>query len=220
MANDITTLTSLTDAQLLVRVKLLAAGERQSTARLIAGLMELDLRRLYLGEGCSSLFAYCTQVLHLSEDAAYTRIRAARVAAKWPEVLALIANGALTVTAVRLLSDALTDANHAALFAAAAHKTKRDVESIVAAANPRPEVRSSVRRVSASTTPADVRSVFPSMTPALGSGAPAARLPHSPVAATNPAREEDERQRASLPSSDSTTHTACKERASQRGPKP
>src|SRR5215831_18763295 len=140
MANDITTLTSLTDAQLIVRVKLLAVEERKSTAALIAGLMELDLRRLYLGEGCASLFVYCTQVLHLSEDAAYNRIRAARVAGKWPEVLALMANGSLTVTAVRVLSDALTDTNHAELFAAATHKSRRDVESIVAAANPRPDI--------------------------------------------------------------------------------
>src|SRR5215471_6392140 len=178
MANDIATLTSLTDAQLLVRVKLLAVQERESTANLIAGLMELDLRRLYLGEGCSSLFAYCTQVLHLSEDAAYTRIRAARVAAKWPEVLELIANGSLTVTAVRLLSDALTEANHAALFAAATHKRKRDVESIVAAANPRPDVPSSVRRVSRSTTQTPV------------SAEPVAPLRHPPDAATNTERED------------------------------
>jgi hypothetical protein len=175
MANDTATLTSLTDAQLLVRVKLLAVQERQSTADLIAGLMELDLRRLYLGEGCASLFAYCTQVLHLSEDAAYNRIRAARVAARWPEVLELIANGSLTVTAVRLLSDALTDSNHAELFVAAMHRSKRDVESIVAAANPRPDVPSSVRRVSPPTTPAPVSADV---------GAP---LRHSPDAATSPA---------------------------------
>jgi hypothetical protein len=42
--------------------------------------MELDTRRLYLGEGCSSLFTYCTQVLHLSEHAAYNRIETARAA--------------------------------------------------------------------------------------------------------------------------------------------
>jgi hypothetical protein len=156
MANDITTLTSLTDAQLLARVKLLAVEERQSTADLIAGLTELDLRRLYLGEGCSSLFAYCTQVLHLSEDAAYNRIRAARVAARWPEVLELIATGSLTVTAVRLLSDVLTDTNHAELFATARQKSKRELESIVAAAKPRPDVPSSVRRASTPTTQARV----------------------------------------------------------------
>jgi hypothetical protein len=201
MANDIATLTSLTDAQLLVRVKLLAQQERQSTAALIAGLMELDLRRLYLGEGCSSLFAYCTKVLHLSEDAAYNRIRAARVAAKWPEVLELIANGALTVTAVRLLSDALTDANHAELFTAATHKSKRDVESLAAAAHPQPDVPSSVRRVPLSTTPAPASAA--SATELLDSpaavtnpvlAAPAARRQHSPDSATNTGREDQRHQ--------------------------
>jgi hypothetical protein len=166
--------------------------------------MELDLRRLYLGEGCSSLFAYCTRVLHLSEDAAYNRIRAARVAAKWPEVLELIANGSLTVTAVRLLSDALTDANHAGLLAAATHKSKRDVESIVAAANPQPDVRSSVRRVSLSAIPAPVSAApatglldSPDATNPVSTG-PAGRLLPSPDSATNITRE-DERQQASQP---------------------
>ena len=42
--------------------------------------MELDARRLYLREGCSSLFTYCTQVLHLAEGSAYNRIEAARAA--------------------------------------------------------------------------------------------------------------------------------------------
>jgi hypothetical protein len=63
-------LTLLTDAQLLARVTMLAVNERQATAALIAALAELDARRLYLGEGYPSLFAYCTQALHLSEDAA------------------------------------------------------------------------------------------------------------------------------------------------------
>jgi len=45
----------LSDADLLNEVKRLTALERQATARLIAALGELDARRLYLGEGCSSL---------------------------------------------------------------------------------------------------------------------------------------------------------------------
>jgi len=151
--------------------------------------MELDLRRLYLGEGCSSLFAYCMQVLHLSEDAAYNRIRAARVAAKWPEILELIANGSLTVTAVRLLSDALTDSNHAELLAAATHKSKRAVESIVAAANPRPDVPSSVRRVSTATTQAPPRAE------------PAAELFHSAGSATSSLGEDERRSLGSATNS-------------------
>ena len=69
----------LSDQQLLAEVKRLTDDERQATARLIASLSELDVRRLYLGEGCSSLFTYCTQVLCLSStrrtDASRLRAR-------------------------------------------------------------------------------------------------------------------------------------------------
>src|SRR5687768_596556 len=91
-------LADLTNAQLLLEVKALAAGEREATARLIASLAELDARQLYLGEGFPSLFAYCTQCLHLSEHAAYNRIKSARAARQWPEVLDRLTDGSLTPT--------------------------------------------------------------------------------------------------------------------------
>ena len=58
----------LSDQDLLTAVQRAADHERQATALLIAALMELDARRLYLQEGCASLFAYCTQVLRLVAD--------------------------------------------------------------------------------------------------------------------------------------------------------
>ena len=73
MTNTLSTVASLSDDELLAHVGKLATRERQATAELVASLCELDARRLYLGAGCSSLFAYCTEVLHLSEHAAYGR---------------------------------------------------------------------------------------------------------------------------------------------------
>jgi hypothetical protein len=70
MAKSVDSVSQLSDRELLAEVKIAAARERETTARLIALLAQLDERRLYLGEGCSSLFTYCTQVLHLSEHAA------------------------------------------------------------------------------------------------------------------------------------------------------
>ena len=78
---------TLSDRDLLVEVVLAAASERDATAHLIGLLVELDVRRLYLGEGFSSLFTYCTQALHLSEHAAYNRIEAARAVRRFPIVL-------------------------------------------------------------------------------------------------------------------------------------
>jgi hypothetical protein len=77
-------LASLSDAALLAHVGTLAERERHVTAEVIASLAELDARRLYLGAGCSSLFTYCTEVLYLSEHAAYGRIEAARAARRFP----------------------------------------------------------------------------------------------------------------------------------------
>ena len=96
-------LAHLSDDELLVEVTRLAEHERQATSRLIASLAELDERRLYLGQGCSSLFTYCTQILHLSEHAAYGRIEAARVARRFPVVLELLAGGSIFDRALTLL---------------------------------------------------------------------------------------------------------------------
>ena len=74
----IDSLRDISDEDLLRHVAHLAQQERHATAQLIASLTELDIRKLYLREGCASLFTYCTQVLHLSEHAAYGRIEAAR----------------------------------------------------------------------------------------------------------------------------------------------
>jgi hypothetical protein len=75
-----TSFAGLSDLELLAAVKRLAAEEREATTALIASLVEVDGRRLFRGEGCSSMFDYCTRVLRLSESAAYARIAAARAA--------------------------------------------------------------------------------------------------------------------------------------------
>lgn len=147
MKNDPRSLARLTDDQLLQKVKALAALEREATAQVIASLAELDARRLYLAEGFPSLFSYCTEALHLSEHAAYNRIEAARAARKWPVILQMIADGAVTLTVVRLLIPSLTDDNHRQLLDAATHKSKRHVEQMVAALHPQPPVPSIVRKL-------------------------------------------------------------------------
>lgn len=77
----------LSDRDLLDATARAAADERRTTADLIALLAELDSRKLYLGEGFSSLFTYCTHVLRLSEPAAYSRITVARAARRFPILL-------------------------------------------------------------------------------------------------------------------------------------
>ena len=174
MTNEVSDHASLADTELLAEVHRLAGNERHATAQLIAALGELDARRLYLGEGCSSLFTWCTQVLHLSEHAAYGRIEAARAARKWPVVLPMLADGSLHLTAVALLGRHLSVENHLELLAAARHKTKREVEEIVAALRPRPAVPSTVRKLPEPKTLPPVPSAFPN---ALSPSAPSCPQP-------------------------------------------
>jgi hypothetical protein len=143
----------LTDSDLLAEVRRLASVERHASARLIASLSELDTRRLYLAEGCSSLFTWCTQVLHLSEYAAYSRIEAARAARRFPVILELLAAGDIHLTAIGLLAPHLTVENHRRLLESARHRTKREVEQIVANIHPESPPSASARKLPARLPP-------------------------------------------------------------------
>jgi hypothetical protein len=153
MKNESHSLTHLTDAQLLTETRMLAERERKVTAKLIASLGELDARRLYLGEGYSSLFTYCTQRLLLSEHAAYGRIQAARAARRFPILLDYLRDGSITLTTISLLAPHLTSENHRSLLDNARHKTKREVEQQVATLRPLPPVPSTVRQLASALSP-------------------------------------------------------------------
>jgi hypothetical protein len=146
--NIITLASELSDRDLLARLPALAGKEREATVELLAHLAVLDVRpSLYAAEGHGSLFTYCTQVLHLSEDAACNRIHAARACRRFPVLLDLLAMGALSVTTVRLLREHLTPENHEAVLAQASGRSRREIDALLAELAPRPDVPSSVRKL-------------------------------------------------------------------------
>ena len=135
------------DRELLIGAKQFVGRECEATAQLIAHLGEIDARRLFLEEGCSSLFKYCTQLLHLSESAAYHRIDVVRVARKFPVIFERLAEGSIHLSALRILGPCLTPQNHLALLDAAKHQSKEEVERIAATVRPRPDVPSVIRKL-------------------------------------------------------------------------
>ena len=84
------TIRKLSDAALLKRLNALAERERVTTLEILLHLGEVDRRDLYLAQGFSSLFAYCTGHLGFSESAAGRRVRAARCIGKHPEICTLL----------------------------------------------------------------------------------------------------------------------------------
>jgi hypothetical protein len=148
MKNDIlTSLTRLSDAELVARVKGLVARERDATAHLVAHLAELDTRDVHLREGYESLYVYCRDALGLSEGESYDRIEVARAARRFPIILEMLAAGAVTLTAARLLAPHLTPANHRDVLDSARGKKKSEIEGIVARLSPRPDVAASIRKL-------------------------------------------------------------------------
>jgi len=124
--------------------------------------MEFDARRLYLAQGYSSLFTYCTQALHYAEHAALNRIEVARAARRFPSLLEHIDAGTLNISGARLLVPHLTDGNAESLLTAARHKSKREIEEMIAALRPKPVVPPMIRRLP---SPKQAASEAPALAP-------------------------------------------------------
>lgn len=75
--------------------------------------------------------------------------RRARRTSSPPLILELLARGDIRVTGVGLLAKILTSTNHRELLTRATHKSKREIEEIIAAVRPQPDVASSVRKLPA-----------------------------------------------------------------------
>ncbi len=121
--------------------------ERAAIAKLVAALAEFDRRRLFLPLGFTSLFSYCTNRLGLSQDEAFHRIEAARVARRFPLTLAYLEKGAITLTTARLLGPHLTADNCRSLLETASHQKKPEVEMLIARLQPKPDVPSTLRKL-------------------------------------------------------------------------
>src|SRR5450432_1838291 len=142
-------LRSVGNAELLAELSALVARQNDLTGDVLAHLIELDERRLHLELGHPSLFAYCTESLGLSEPAAGRRIAAARVCRKFPEAFELVARGELHLSALCALGPHLDAANANELFRACKHKTRRQIDELLVARFPAPDVRAQIRRLPA-----------------------------------------------------------------------
>ncbi len=137
----------LTDGDLIATIASIDGAERRATAKLIAHLAEFESRSLHLAQGFRSLFGYCRHVLHCSEHEAYNRMHAVHAARRFPVILALLAEGRLHLTAVRLLAPHLRNEDHLALLGGAIHRSRREIVSHIARWFPSPDVASSIRKL-------------------------------------------------------------------------
>jgi len=181
-------LQSISDDDLLRRLTELVQQSRRVEADLIEHIAEVDDRRLYAREACSSMFVYSIEVLHLSEPEAYLRIAVARAARKHPLLLAMLGDGRLHLSGIAILAPHLTEENRENILARAAHKSKRQIEELAAELAPKPDVPSTIRKLptppprppAAQLRPERVKNEMPTW-PAPPSPAPAVVEPLAPA---------------------------------------
>jgi 5-methylcytosine-specific restriction endonuclease McrA len=156
---------ALSNDQLLSALDSLVASERRLLARVIGMLIEVEDRRLHLELAYPSMFAFCTSKLRLSEGEAYRRLLAARLARRFPEIIELIESGAIHLTALEILRDHLTEENRHDLLAAASHKTKAQVQALLAACAPKADAPSKIRKLPAPQPPLNLEPSVPPPAP-------------------------------------------------------
>ena len=137
----------IADDELLAQLQRLVRADRALTARLLVHLGEVDARGLYRERAYPSMFEYCVEELHMSEAEAHLRIHAARLGRRFPLVVQLLGQGALHLTAIKLLGPQLTATNHVELLQRACGKSKRDIELMLAELAPKPDVPTRMRKL-------------------------------------------------------------------------
>jgi hypothetical protein len=140
-------LQSIPDDELLRRLAELTGQSRRVEADLVAHIAEVEERRLYARAAFPSMFVYCKDVLHFSEHEAYLRIAVARASREHPMLLTMLAEGRLHLTAIGKLAPHLTQENRGALLARASHRSKRQIEELIAEIAPRPDVPAVIRKL-------------------------------------------------------------------------
>jgi hypothetical protein len=145
MTTSFDSIATLSEQELLDHFAVLVVRDRRTTAELLVAIAEIDERKLWAAHACSSMFTFCRERFHMSEQVTTKRLWAARTARRFPVVLEMVARGELHLGAIHLLARHLTAENHEWVLERARHKSSREVERLVAELAPQADVASRVR---------------------------------------------------------------------------
>jgi hypothetical protein len=96
------------------------------------------------------MLAYCMAEQSLSEGEAKKRIRVARAGRQCPRVFEALAEGSVNLSGLVCLARHLTPETAEELLAAASHKTRLEIERLIAERFPRADVAPSVEAIPSS----------------------------------------------------------------------
>jgi hypothetical protein len=137
----------LADCSLLNDLTTIVSQDLTTTVRMLTYIAEVCVRKLYAQAGYPSMYKYCVHELHMSEDVAYKRVKAALAGLRFHEIHDAIADGRLHLTAVSLLEPHLSPDTLESLLSAATHKTTAQVRVLIAERFPKPDLPTLVRAI-------------------------------------------------------------------------
>lgn len=149
LAFDLKTPT-LNDKEKILHAKALAKASnfKKSHVDLLEVIAEVDKLRLFEKFLLTSTFAYCTQILKLSEDVTYTLIKISRVSVKVPELKAAIDDGTLSISNAKRIAQVLTPENKTTWIEKAKEFSQRKLELEVAKVFPKEAAQEKIKYVS------------------------------------------------------------------------
>ncbi len=121
-----------------------------SEMELIQTLQQVESLRIFQDFGFTSLFAYCTERLGLSEDRACTYIGVARLSKEIPTVKTAIERNELSISNARKLFKVITPQNEKAWLETAKHSSTRELQVLIATERPEEKVKESVKPIAES----------------------------------------------------------------------
>ena len=130
--------TSLSDEELVSQIASLCLEGRRLVARLIVHLIEVEDRALDKKSACSSMWAFCTERLRMSEGETSRRLNAAKLVRRFPSVLGRLERGDVHLSALRQLGPYLKEENVDAILDEAKGKTRSQLDEMIARRFPRP----------------------------------------------------------------------------------
>ncbi len=142
-----TVLAGLSNVEIIQRGDRAIRNEHELTVVLLECLNEIERRSIYLKEGHSSLFAFCTCRWRYSPSKAGRYIAAARCIEKFPAARSLLAGRKITMCGLAKIATLLTVENSEDLFREVSEKRYVEIEKIVASRQTAPTIRDSVRPI-------------------------------------------------------------------------
>ncbi len=137
----------LSNVEILKRGDRAIRNEHALLISILECLNEIEKRSLYLKEGYSSLFAFCTCRWRYSPSKAGRFIAASRCMKKFPAARMLLVDRRITVCGLAKIARLLAEGNPEEILRSVSGKTFAEIEKIVASYQIAPAVRESVRPI-------------------------------------------------------------------------